>query len=1019
MKKGQTSNNTQPVRSAEQDNSNFLLSLVIPCYNESKRIDMMLAGLADFEEKWKGDYEVIIVDDGSKDDTSEKIKEAIGSKYDFLRERITIEKMPANGGKGSALKKGVSMAKGDYILTLDADMSTKPTELLNWQKKDKRVLSSTDTIYIGSRKHSEGKVEALQSRKFIGGIFNGVVQLFTTLRLKDTQCGFKLYPRTAANLLFGNMQSSGWSHDVELLYQADLNDYKIEEMPIYWVNQPESKVNVVKDSFMMFVGVLSISLRIWFYNSFILPFRMPDTLTPEQRKHIIYRSVFNMLAVALIIGMPAMSFQFAVTGDEHWHFDYGNSIFNYFFGNDTSAQTGIPNGAPDGTASSGIQYYGGLFDFITAFSYNVFHIWDHYTTMHFINAIVGAIGIIYAGKLAKFMGGWNTGILAIIFLVLSPSWFGHNFANPKDIPFSAGYTAGIYFMLLFLQALPDTSLKYLFGLVCSIGWAMGVRIGGLLLIAYFVLFIGVFALYTRQIKAIVNMRIVKQVIIITVLGYLIAILCWPYAHLGIISKPLEALKIMSNFFINIGLLYDGKKILSNQIPWYYIPKYVLYTAPIIVLVGFAIGCMSLPFVYKHKKNMLLFAFFVLFSILFPIAYAIHKKSSLYDGWRHFLFIYPPLVVIASIGWMMLVKSRQKVIGYATIVLIAIGLFSPVRYVMANHPLESLYYNEIPGGLKGIYGKYETDYYMLGIRPATEWLIQNEHIGDKKIVIGTNCTFPVVSYLYKAHYKNLPWKYDRLYERTGEFNHDAEYEANCAKYPDFKDNYPVSVAYVRYYERYSKDWDYCILFSRFVDASQLTTGNWPSADVIHTITVDGVPIAAILKRKTKKDLAGFQLLKEKKVEEAKAMFEASLQEYPNNDLVWEAMAEIYEAMGNVDSAIYAGNQALKTYPGDINMYQLMGGAYMKMHQPEKAMSLYKDLAKYNEGYSHIMLAYAYAGTGDARQAFMEVDNAIEADPYNQQAYNLGAKLAEQTKDQGKAEEYYEKYKKAFPEPEDKQ
>ncbi len=1017
MKKGQHhSNPQQTTPAAEQVNKNFLLSLVIPCYNESKRTDLLLAGLADFDEKWKGAYEVIIVDDGSKDDTAEKIKEAVNSKYDFLRDKVHIEKMPANGGKGSALKKGVSLAKGDYILTLDADMSTKPSELLNWQKRVKELFITTDTVYIGSRRHEEGKVEALQSRKLIGGVFNGIVQLFTTLHLKDTQCGFKLYPRTAAHLLFGNMQSKGWSHDVELLYQADLNDYNIVEMPISWVNQPESKVNVGLDSIKMFFGVLTIALRIWFYNTFLLPFRMPEDVTPEQKKHIIYRSVFNILALILVIAMPLMSFSYAVTGDEHWHFDYGNSIYNYFFGNDTSAQTGIAMGAPEGTKPSGIQYYGGLFDFITAFCYNVFHLWDHYTTMHFINAFVGAIGIIYAGKLARVLGGWNAGILAMIFLILSPSWFGHNFANPKDIPFSVGYTAGIYFMLLFLQSLPNPSFKHLFGLVASIGWAMGVRIGGLLLIAYLVLFIAVYALATGQLKSAINGKVIRQVVIVAALGYLIAILCWPFAHQGIISKPLEALKIMSNFFINIGLLYDGQKILSNQVPWFYIPKYILYTAPVIVLVGIAIGVFGIPVIFKKSRKLILFSSFVLFSAVFPLAYAIYKHSSLYDGWRHFLFIYPPLVVLAATGWIW-VMNRQKAVGYAVIGLIVLGLISPVRFAMANHTFESLYYNEIAGGLKGIYGKYETDYYMLGVKPATEWLIEHEHLGDKKVVIATNCTFPMVYYMYKAHYKNLPARYEKLYERTAEFARGGpEYELLCKQFPDFADNYPVYNAYIRYYERYAKDWDYCILFSRFVDVSQLTTGNWPSADVIHMITVDGVPVAAVLKRKTKKDFAAFELLKQKRVEDAKAMFEASLIEFPKNDLVWEKMAEIYEAMEKPDSAIYAANKALETYPGDVNMFQLIGAQYMKMKQPEKAMAAYQSLGKYNPGFSHFLMAYTYAVAGNAQQAFAEVDNSLKADPYNQQTYQLGIKLAQQVRDQGKADEYMDKYKKAFPETE---
>lgn len=1001
MKKSQQSQIITPVT------GNFLLSLVIPCYNESSRIDMMLQGLAEFDEKWKGNYEVIVVDDGSKDETAGKTQQSIDSKYTFLKDKVRIEKMPKNGGKGSALKRGVELANGDYILTLDADMSTRPTELINWQRKDKDLFDGSAVIYIGSRKHEEGKVEALQSRRLIGGVFNGIVQVLTSLQLKDTQCGFKLYPKNVAKFLFENMQSKGWAHDVELLYQADLNDISIEEMPITWVNMPESKVNVVKDSIMMFFGVLAISLRIWLYNSFILPFKIHDTATPEQRKHIIYRSIFNVLGLLLIIAMPAMSFQYAISGDEHWHFDYGNSIYNYFFHDDTSSQT----------ATSGIQYYGGIFDFITAFAYNVFHLWDHYTTMHFINAFVGAIGIIYAGKLAKLLGGYNAGILAMLFLILSPSWFGHNFANPKDIPFSVGYTAGIYFILLFLKAMPNPNAKHVFGLVCSIGWAMGVRIGGFLLIAYLVLFVVAFAFLSGQLKTAFRGRIIKQVIIVGVLGYLIAVLFWPYAHLGIISKPLEALKVMSNFFVNIGMLYDGKKILSNQVPWFYIPRYILYTAPIIVLAGFALSFITIPAILRSKKHIVIFSLLILFTAVFPLGYAIYKNSSLYDGWRHFLFIYPPLAVLAAVGWIALVNLKPKVIGFATIAIIAVGLFLPARFVAANHPYESLYYNEIAGGLKGMYGRYETDYYMIGIREATEWLLKNEHPEQRSAVIATSCTYPMIGYLYQANEHNLPADARTIIQRNADFHKDADYEALEKQQPALKNPLGVNIAYVRFYERYSKDWDYCILFSRFVDVSQLTDNRWPPAETIYTVKVDGVPIAAVLKRKTKKDLAGFELMKAKKLPEAKEQFLASLQEFPQNELVWEALTEIYEAEGNADSARYAGNMTLKMYPGNITIYQILGNLYMKERKLDEALKLYKELGKYSPAYAHFFSAYAYATTGNANGAFAEVDAAIEADPYMEQSYKLGVQLAQQTKNSSKAEEYYEKAQKAFPQREE--
>ncbi|MBX2905575.1 MAG: glycosyltransferase [Taibaiella sp.] len=994
---------SQPQKQSGQT-PDILLSLVIPCYNESMRVDLMMQGLAEFEERWKGRYEVIIVDDGSKDDTVQKTEAALNGKYAFLAPKVLVERMPTNGGKGSALKHGVAKANGDYILTLDADMSTRPAELILWEKREKSLFNGAPAIYIGSRKHEDGKVEALKSRRFIGGIFNGVVQLFTTLQLKDTQCGFKLYSGDVAKFLFGQMQSTGWSHDVELLYQADLNGIAIVEMPVNWVNQPESKVNVVKDSAKMFFGVLAISFRTWLRNSFVLLFKISPHMSPEQRANIKGRSMFNILALLLVIAMPLLSFGFGVSGDEHWHFDYGNSIYNYFFHGDNSAQT----------ADSGIQFYGGLFDFLVTFVFRVFHPWDHYTTMHFINAIVGAIGIIYAGKLAKVLAGWNAGTIAMVLLVLSPSWFGHNFANPKDIPFSAGYTAGIYFMLLFLRSLPEPGVRQIVGLIASIGWAMGVRIGGLLLIAYLVLFIIVYAVYTKQTKVALGGKVIKKVALVAIAGYIIAILPWPYVHENIITKPLEALKVMSNFIVNIPILYDGNRMMSNQVPWYYIPRYMAYTMPLIVMLGIALGLFAV-FHFRKDKQRFIFSLFVLFSILFPWAYAVYKHSSLYDGWRHFLFVYPPLVAIVAGGWAYFISSANKGVKYLSLALLIAGLALPAKFMAAEHPYESLYYNELAGGLKGVYGKFDTDYYMLGVREATNWLLEHEHPG-KGVTIGTNTTFPMVAAMYQHNRKNLPAKYQDVYEEYAAFEHNDHYLATAKQNADFKDAFDPGVVYVHYNNRYSKDWDYYIGFSRYLDAATLKAGGWPPEETIYTVKVDGVPIAAVLKRKTKKDLAGLNLMKEKRYEEAKYMFLGAVHEYPGNEAAWAELARIYEAEGKADSAIYAGQQVLKKTPADINTLQTMGSVYVKAGTPEKAMALFKSVEQYSPSVSHFLLGYGYAITGNAQAAYNELDLAIAADPYNEQPYRLAMQIAQQTKDMSRMEDYNSRAQKVFGGPE---
>jgi tetratricopeptide (TPR) repeat protein len=684
---------------------------------------------------------------------------------------------------------------------------------------------------------------------------------------------------------------------------------------------------------------------------------------------------------------------------------------------DKAAQTGIPTGAPEGTAPSGIQFYGGIFDVLAASFYYVFHFWSHYKTMHFMNALVGAVGIIFAGKLGKLLGGWGTGILTMLFLVFSPSWFGHNFANPKDIPFSVGYTAGIYYTLLFLRSLPNPGIKYLLGMALSIGWAMGVRIGGLLLIAYLALFLLSYVLFTKQVKVAFSGKIIRQIIVVCVVGYAIAILFWPYAHLGVLTQPFEALKVMSHFFVNIPILYDGNRMLSNQVPWYYIPRYMAYTMPLIVMAGTVLGLIGVAILYKKNRKLFIFSLFVLFSVVFPLAYAINKHSSLYDGWRHFLFIYPPLVVIAALGWNLLVSSSQKAISYGAAILVAAGLVLPAKFTFANHPYESLYYNEIAGGLKGIYGKFDTDYYMLGIKDATQWLLKNEQIGGRKVTIATNTTFPVVATLYEENRKNLPLKYQNVYESNAAFERREEYVRFAKEHLDFKDAFEPGITYAHYNSRYAKDWDYYIGFSRYLDAAQLKAGGWPPEETIYTVKVDGVPIAVVLKRKTKKDLAAFELMKNKQYAEAKEMFLAAVQEHPGNEMAWGQLAKLYEAMGNADSALYAAKQVLRKNPADMEANQLVGTIFLKQQKVADAIAFYKSMEQYSPSVSHFFRGYMYAATGNANAAFAELDEAIAADPYNEQPYKMAIQIAQQMKDQSRAQEYYEKAQKAFPENEE--
>lgn len=239
------------------------VSLVIPCYNEAKRIHILTAALKELEQHHTFNFEVLVVDDGSTDTTV-----ALMQQDAFLNEmqakgKFNLIIAAANGGKGAALRLGVLAAKGNYILTLDADMSTHPLQLEKWRDSLGGHFNNKE-ILIGSRPHPQSKLQEKASRKFIGIIFNFYVRMFSELTVKDSQCGFKFYPADIAKQLFGTMKVMGWAHDVEILYKAQLLGYKITEMPVVWDVRDNSKVSVVRDSVKMFFQILKISLYVRF-----------------------------------------------------------------------------------------------------------------------------------------------------------------------------------------------------------------------------------------------------------------------------------------------------------------------------------------------------------------------------------------------------------------------------------------------------------------------------------------------------------------------------------------------------------------------------------------------------------------------------------------------------------------------------------------------------------------------------------------------------------------------------------
>lgn len=233
----------QPVTSPQVE-----LSIIIPAYNEERRLPPTLIDVIDFFDRKSASYEVLVIDDGSKDGTAEVVR-----KFERVRNQVRLIQLPRNYGKGHAVRLGVLNSRGAQILFADADGATPIQEF----ERLEAALSAGADIAIGSRAKAskDTKVATSIHRRFLGRVFNKCVNMILLPSIADTQCGFKMFTRKAALFLFRRQRADRFSFDVELLYMAHKADLAVTEVPINWTNVPGSKVNLVLDSLSMFRDV--------------------------------------------------------------------------------------------------------------------------------------------------------------------------------------------------------------------------------------------------------------------------------------------------------------------------------------------------------------------------------------------------------------------------------------------------------------------------------------------------------------------------------------------------------------------------------------------------------------------------------------------------------------------------------------------------------------------------------------------------------------------------------------------
>jgi glycosyltransferase involved in cell wall biosynthesis len=226
-------------------------SIVIPAYNESERIQSSLNKIVSFLSAQSWQVEVLVVNDGSRDNTAEIVRQ-FAAQHSYIR----LIENPGNRGKGYSIRNGMLQASGDVVLFSDADLSAPITEA----PKLFREIENGADVAFGSRWLIAKMQTERQSilRQIAGRLYNVFMRVLLGLPYKDTQCGFKAFSRKAVDTIFPRQRIERWGFDVELLFLARKFRLNIVEVPVEWAHDDRSKINPLVDGIKMFGEMISI-----------------------------------------------------------------------------------------------------------------------------------------------------------------------------------------------------------------------------------------------------------------------------------------------------------------------------------------------------------------------------------------------------------------------------------------------------------------------------------------------------------------------------------------------------------------------------------------------------------------------------------------------------------------------------------------------------------------------------------------------------------------------------------------
>src|SRR5262252_3745332 len=434
-----------------------------------------------------------------------------------------------------------------------------------------------------------------------------------------------------------------------------------------------------------------------------------------------------LAAVALIAGLTFR--EYGLGWDDYTHAEYADLLLRMY-----------GSGFKDTGALSfaNLYMYGGGFDMTAALLHKVIPL-ELFETRRLLGATVGVIGLAVTWRLGRRVGGPLAGLASLLLLALCPIYYGHMFMNPKDAPFAVAMVILMTGLVRLAEEYPSPSSRTVLIVGLGSGLSIGSRILGGLALVYAL--IGFAPLFIDEIRtrgarqaAARFLHVVFVLIPGLVLGYLVMGLIWPWSIIGP-GNPFLALTYFSKFFERPWKeMFDGALVSVPDMPWSYLPTLFALQLPEVLLAllfaGLGGTLMVLPRsdVTARRKTILLM---LALAATLPILIAIVKRPALYNGIRHFIFVIPPMAVLAGLAFAWIMnwlggnrRSWQPVL----LATFCFGLLLPLSEMIRLHPYQYTHFNHIAGTVRAADDRFMLDYWGLAFKQASDAL--REQLAEK-------------------------------------------------------------------------------------------------------------------------------------------------------------------------------------------------------------------------------------------------------------------------------------------------